>query len=110
MTRFAYLLVALVVSGLTAIPLAVQASSFQAQSVASEATSTPNESDRAEKSRPMPAWEACASCHKQEGHNHVGECKSCHIGEVSPQSAEHPVFEPITDGTCAGCHVERSLP
>ena len=110
MTRLAYLLVAVVVSGLTAIPIAVQASSFQTQSAVSEATTAPNGSEHAEKPHPQPAWEACASCHKREGHNHAGACKSCHVGDVSPQSAEHPVFEPITDGTCIECHTKGSLP
>ena len=54
MTRPAYLLVALVISGLAAIPVAVQASSFQTPSAVSEATPIPTGSEHAEKP-PLPA-------------------------------------------------------
>ena len=105
MIKLAYLLAALVVAGLTALPIAVQAASTQVK----EATPAPSVSSQESPTEPR-SWQACASCHKHEGHNHAGACQSCHVGDVEPKSVEHPPFEPITDRTCIECHEKGSLP
>jgi len=53
---------------------------------------------------------ACVTCHAGHTSGHPGTCESCHDAALGGPNNEHPVFEPIADGTCIGCHQKGTLP